>query len=77
VLEAAGGWTAPREIRVTSSLAVHPERIVDYVASISWIAAMPEEQRAEMIARAGALVDAGTTPSELPVHVLVRLTTLA
>jgi SAM-dependent methyltransferase len=77
VLEAAGGWTAPREIRVTSSHAVDPERIVDYVASISWIAAMPEEQRAEMIARAGALLDAGTTPGELPVHVLVRLTTLA
>jgi SAM-dependent methyltransferase len=73
-VRAAGGWRAAREIRVTTSQPAHPERIVDYVASISWVAAMPESRRAETLAQVSALVDAGDTPDELPVHVVVGLT---
>ncbi len=76
-VRAAGGWTAPREIRVTASQPADPERIVDYVASMSWIAAIPDEQRTETLARIGAIVNAGETPSELPVHVRIGLTALA
>ena len=72
----AGGWTAPREIRVTTSQPTDPGRIVDYVASMSFVAALPEDQRAERLAQVTALVDAGETPAELPVHVVVGLTTV-
>jgi hypothetical protein len=54
-----------------------PEGILDYIASISWIAALPDDQRTETIARIGELIAAGETPEELPVHVAVGLTSLA
>jgi SAM-dependent methyltransferase len=76
-LRAAGGWTAPREIRLTASQPANPERIVDYVASVSWVAALPEDRRAETLAQIGAIIDAGETPAELPVHVRIGLTALA
>jgi SAM-dependent methyltransferase len=76
-VRAAGGWTAPRELRVTTSQPADPKRIVDYVASMSWVAALPEDQRAEWLGQVAALLDAGETPAELPVHVVVGLTTPA
>jgi SAM-dependent methyltransferase len=76
-VHAAGGWTSPREIRVTISQPASPERIVDYVASISWVAALPETQRADTLSRIDAIVSAGETPAELPLHVLIGLTALA
>lgn len=76
-VRAAGVWTAPREIRVTTPQPAGPDQTVDYIASMSWIAALPEDQRAETLARIGAIVSAGETPSELPVDVLVGLTALA
>ncbi|HEY7831211.1 MAG TPA: methyltransferase domain-containing protein [Solirubrobacteraceae bacterium] len=76
-VQAAGGWTAPREIRVTTSQPAYAERIVDYVASVSWIAALSEDDRAETLAQIGAIIDAGETPAELPIHVRIGLTSLA
>jgi ubiquinone/menaquinone biosynthesis C-methylase UbiE len=73
-VRAAGAWTAPREIRVTTSQPASPEKIVDHIASMSWIAALPEDQRTETLTRIGAIVSAGETPPELPVHVLIGLT---
>ena len=35
------------------------------------------DERAEMLAQIGAIIDAGETPAELPVHVRIGLTTLA
>jgi SAM-dependent methyltransferase len=75
-VQADGGWTALREIRVTTSHPVDPERIVDYVASVSWVAGMPEDQRAQMLAQVSALVDAGDSPDELPFTVVVGLAAL-
>jgi SAM-dependent methyltransferase len=75
VLE-AGGWTAPRELDVTTMHAAQPERIVDFIASISWMAALPEDQRSETLARIAAIVAAGETPAELPVRVVIGLTAL-
>jgi SAM-dependent methyltransferase len=72
-LTAADGWGPAREIRLTSSQPLKPERFVDYVASISWVAALPEPRRAEKLAQIAALVAAGDTPSESPVHVIVGL----
>jgi SAM-dependent methyltransferase len=76
-VRAADGWTEPREIRVTTSQPASPERMVDYVGSMSWLAALPEDQRTETLAKVDGIVNAGETPTELPIHVVIGLTALA
>jgi SAM-dependent methyltransferase len=76
-VRAAGGWSEPREIRVTSTQTAQPARFVDYLASMSWVADLPEEQRTDTLARIDAIIRAGETPAELPVHVVIGLTSLA
>jgi SAM-dependent methyltransferase len=66
-----GGWSEPRELRLTTSQPAQRERFVDYLASISWIASLPDAQRAEMLEQVDAIVSSGETPAELPVHVVV------
>jgi hypothetical protein len=75
-VEAAGGWTAPREIQLTFSQPIDAERVIDYSASMSWVAALPEDRRTDTLARLGAIIRAGDTPPELPVHVRIGLTAL-
>jgi SAM-dependent methyltransferase len=75
-VRAAGGWTEPRRIVVGAPEPADPKRIVDYVASISFIAALPDDERVEFLGRVGSLVEAGTTPAELGVQVFVGLTSL-
>lgn len=69
-----GAWAEPREIRITVSQPASPERLRDYVASISWIASLPEHERAEMLDRVEAIVLAGETPAEMPLQILLGLT---
>jgi SAM-dependent methyltransferase len=73
-VRAAGGWSEPREIRVTSFQPADPERLVDYLASMSWIAALPDDTRADALDRIAALIRAGEMPAELPVHIVIGLT---
>lgn len=75
-VRAAGSWSEPREIRVTTMQPAQPERIVDFLASMSWVAAMAEEERAAMLSEAAELVETGETPAELGVHVVIGLTSL-
>jgi SAM-dependent methyltransferase len=75
-VRASGGWSPPREIRVTTSQPAGARSIVDYLASISWIAALPDDQRAETLARLATLVAEGETPEELRTLVLIGLTEL-
>lgn len=75
-VRAAGGWSEPREIRITTTQPARPDRFVDYLASMSWIAAMPADQRTDTLSRIDALVSAGETPAELSVHVVVGLASL-
>jgi SAM-dependent methyltransferase len=75
-VHAAGGWAPVREIRVTTAHAANAEGIVDYLKSVSWVAAMDEDRRAETVARIEALVSGGETPPEMPIHVVVGLTSL-
>jgi ubiquinone/menaquinone biosynthesis C-methylase UbiE len=75
-VQAAGGWTAPREVRVTTSQPASPDRVIDYLASMSWVAALPEAERAETLARVGAVIRASETPAVMPIHVTVGLTAL-
>jgi SAM-dependent methyltransferase len=76
-VRAAGGWSTPRELRVTTSQPTHPERIVAWVASMSFVAALPEDERDGSLARVAEMVDAGEMPAELPVHVVIGLTSRA
>lgn len=69
----AGGWSPPRQIRVTTSRPSDPERMADYLGSMSWVAAMPAEEREETLTRINALVEAGETPPELDVQVIIGL----
>jgi SAM-dependent methyltransferase len=73
---AAGGWSNPREIRVTSSQPAAADRVLDHVASFSWVAAMTAEDRKAMLDRARSLIESGTTPDRFPFHVVIGLTAL-
>jgi SAM-dependent methyltransferase len=76
-VRAAGDWTALRQIRVTALQPALPERFLDYLASVSWMAALPEDRRTETLAQISAIVSAGDTPAELPIHVDIGLTSRA
>jgi SAM-dependent methyltransferase len=69
----AGGWSEPREIRITAMQPSSPERVVDHLASMSWIAAMPEPERSATLGEIRALVNGGEMPAELPIHVVIGL----
>jgi len=71
---ATGEWTAPREVRVTTSQPALRERFLDYLASMSWVAALPQQRREAMLAEIEALISAGETPAELGVHAVIGLT---
>jgi hypothetical protein len=62
---------------VTTNQPADPERIVDHLASMSWIAGMPDGERAETVGRIRELVLSGETPEQLPLHVVIGLATLA
>jgi SAM-dependent methyltransferase len=76
-VRAADGWSEPREIRLTTTQPALPEQIADYLASVSWVAALPEDQRTEKLERVREIVADGETPAELPVHVFIGLTSVA
>jgi hypothetical protein len=73
---ASGRWSEPREVRVTVSNPAQSSRIVDLIASMSWIAAMTEADRREHLFRVRELIDGGETPAELPVHFVLALSSL-
>jgi SAM-dependent methyltransferase len=72
-VRAEAGWSEPREVRVKVFPPARPERIPDFLASMSWVAAMPEQQRASLLAEAEELIRAGETPPELGLEVVVGL----
>jgi SAM-dependent methyltransferase len=71
ILDAAGGWSKLREVTVTANQPGGAERFLAYIASVSWVAALPDEERGEMLARVAAIVAAGETPSEISVQTTV------
>jgi SAM-dependent methyltransferase len=73
VVTAAGGWSEPWEVRVTSWQPSQSERIADWVQSMSWVAAMALQERGELLARVDAAVAGGETPGQTAVHVSVGL----
>jgi SAM-dependent methyltransferase len=75
-VRASGAWSEPREQRLTISITANPRRIVDHIASFSWIAGLGERERDELLTRLLAVIEAGETPSEMPVQVVLGLTEL-
>jgi ubiquinone/menaquinone biosynthesis C-methylase UbiE len=73
-VQAAGGWTAPREVRVTTSQPTTADQVIDYLASMSWIAGLPRAQRAETLAQVTAIIRTSATPPALSVHATIGLT---
>jgi SAM-dependent methyltransferase len=75
-LRACGTWSEPRELRVTAPQPASAGRLVDYVASMSWVAAMPDAQRTQMLARVRTLLDTAEMPAQLAVHFVISSSTL-
>ena len=75
-VRSAEGWSEPREVTVTASRPTDAERIVDHLASMSWIAGMPDAERVVMVQQIRALVAGGVTPSEMPIHFVIGLTSV-
>jgi ubiquinone/menaquinone biosynthesis C-methylase UbiE len=69
----AGGWTRARELIVTTHEPTSPARVVDHISSMSWMAALPDARREEVIAEVRELVHAGATPARAPQHVRIGL----
>jgi SAM-dependent methyltransferase len=76
-VRADGTWGEPREFQIRFAQPTDPARMLDYVASFSWIAAMPADTRAATLERFAALMQSGETPAQMPVHVNVGLAQLA
>jgi SAM-dependent methyltransferase len=72
-LRLAGGWEQPRELGVSFPHSPSRERILDHIVSISWMAGLPEDQRAETLQRIGELIDAGETPEQMLVRVSILM----
>ena len=72
-VNAAGAFSEPWDVRIVVSQPTTPERIVDHIASFSWIAAMPEAEREQTLTSIRALIEAGQTPPQLPVNFYVGL----
>jgi SAM-dependent methyltransferase len=70
----AGGWSEPREVQVSFAQPTDAERVINHIESMSWVAGMPAGERGELLGRLEAIVRAGETPSQLPVHVRIGLT---
>ncbi len=70
----AGGWREPWEIEVSFTLTTSPDRVIDHLTSMSWIAALPAGERAEHLGQIRRVIDAGRTPETFPVRARVGLT---
>jgi hypothetical protein len=44
---------------------------------MSWVAALPDDRRDELMRRVGAIVRADNTPTHLPVHFVLGIAQLA
>jgi ubiquinone/menaquinone biosynthesis C-methylase UbiE len=75
-LRATGDWSEPRDLRVTVARPADPERIVEHLASMSWVAGMEPAERERMLARMREIIASGTTPAEMPMHFLLGVARL-
>ena len=76
-VRAAGGFGEPRELRLTFQQHADVQSTIDYVASMSWMAALPDDVRTQTLERIASLVREGETPPTMRVRVRVGLASLA
>ena len=74
---AAGGWGAPRQVQVVVDRPARPELMADYLSSMSFVAAMPADERSRAIERIEALVSSGSTPETMAIRVVIGLASLS
>jgi ubiquinone/menaquinone biosynthesis C-methylase UbiE len=72
----AGGFAEPWAVRVTTYGPADAERVLAHMASMSWIAGLPEPERVDVLARMRTIVTAGETPAQFALHFEVGLTTV-
>jgi SAM-dependent methyltransferase len=75
-VQTSGAWSQPRDVCVTVTQAAGRQRFLDYIASVSWMAALPEGERAERFAQIETAIAAGETPDEIPVQTTISLVSL-
>ena len=69
----ADGFAEPWHVRVTTYSPADTEGVLAHMASMSWIAGLPEQQRAEVLARMRAIVQGGQTPEQFALHTDIGL----
>lgn len=69
----AEGWAPPRTVEVTAPQPTDAKRLLDYVASMSFVAVLEEEKRSRALKRTAELLDDLATPTELPIRFTIGL----
>ncbi len=69
----AEGFAAPWVVRVTTTSPADPLGVLAHMASISWVAGLPEPQRADLLARMRTIVESGITTEQFALHVEIGL----
>lgn len=69
------GWSEPWLVQVRADQPADAQRILDYIASFSWVAGMAPDERAAFLGRAAELVD--DVPPQLPVRFFMWLSARA
>ena len=72
----AAGFAQPWQVRVTTYSPADGEQVLAHIASISWIAGLPEPERLDLLPRMRAIIAAGETPEHFALHFDVGLTRL-
>ena len=75
-VDAAGGWETPWDIEVRYEMSSSIDRVMDHLQSMSWIAALPADERAERLDAMRRVIEAGEAPDAYPIHVRIGLTRL-
>ena len=76
-IAAAGGWSEPRQIQVVVDRPARPDLMADYLGSMSFMAALPDDERRRAIERIEGLVASGTTPEVMPIRFVIGLASLS
>ncbi len=69
----ADGFGEPWEVRVTTYPRADLEGVLAHMASMSWIAALPDDERARRREQMRRIVESGTTPERLTLHIELGL----
>jgi ubiquinone/menaquinone biosynthesis C-methylase UbiE len=72
-----GHFAEPYEVRVTTFPPADLEGVLAHMASMSWIAALPDGQRTQTLAQMRTIVESGETPARLTLHIEIGLAPLA